>query len=477
MIESRRIKPFRGCIMEIHRKLSAALIILFTLITTAVIIFPGIGFPDKNQETPDGSSGTNRSAFMDDYLQQPGAALAASAGDGHGTDDNNDAGEQNELSDEGQQHGNGQSSSGGHKGDKTDPPAAGQQGNGQGTGGGGRQQTSGKSYVLGFYVDKEYPHPSSYDRMVANAGQISAIAPFWYRLSPSGQSKLEEHHSYDGFTKDDLKAVISKAHQKDMEVLLLVHNMLYGGKANGKALASQMLATAESRGKFIDNVEKLLKEFDYDGINMDIENISLDDRDRFSKLIEELYNRISPQGYKVTVCVPAKTGDNRSNSWSGPFDYEKIGKYSDYVAIMTYDEHGYSSGPGPVASYGWVRDVIKYAVGVIPAKKILMGIPGYGFDWTVGRRGPAYLSYSQAIKLSSDTGAEILWDNDARVPYFKYKDKNGRQHEVWFESKFSLEQKLKILDDYKVGGIALWRIGLEDAGMWDVIKNRMDAMK
>ncbi len=327
---------------------------------------------------------------------------------------------------------------------------------------------SAKFYVLGFYVDDEYILPSSYKSMVKHGRFLSAVAPFWYRLSPADASKLQEHHPEEGFTKEEMKRIIEKAKSQDMEVLMLVHNLLYGGSADGKELAKNMLATMESRKMFIDSVEGIVKEFEYDGINIDIENIYVSDRDKFSALIKELHDRLSPKGYKITVCVPAKTSDNLSNTWSGPFDYGDIAKYSDKVAIMTYDEHGYSSGPGPVASYNWVRNVMEYALENMPAKKILMGIPGYGFDWTKGKKGARYISYAQAINTASSRGAAIKWDDNARVPHFEYWE-NGQKHEVWFESKYSLEHKLDIAKEYDIGGIALWRIGLEDAGAWEVI--------
>lgn len=332
-------------------------------------------------------------------------------------------------------------------------------------------------YVLGFYVDKEYGHPSSFSTMVARSSHISAIAPFWYRLSPDKGWELQEHHPYPGFTPEVVKGIISRARQEGIDVLMLVHNLLYSGQANGKELVRQLVASEETRKAFVDNVEGIIKEYGYDGINVDIENVYLDDRDRFSLLIKELYQRLAPQGYLVTVSVPAKTGDNRSNSWSGPFDYDKIGQYSHMVAIMTYDEHGYSSGPGPIASYGWVRDVMRYAVNHIPPQKILMGVPGYGFDWKVGERGPRYISYSQALNIASNYGESICWDDKAMVPYFKYRDKDRHAHQVWFESAHSLKYKLNIVEELDIRGIALWRLGLEDPAMWKVMEQRIRAEK
>lgn len=457
--------------MNIHKKTGTVLSIALILIALSILVIPGLRFSRGNIKQVNDDSGVmlDGKIFVDTYINQSKITLAAPVN----KPDGNDKGQEKETKNQNSQ------GSQEKKDDKAEQPNSPEK-----RGDADRKDDYdtnvswiGEQYVLGFYVDKEYSHPSSYNRMVSNGKSISAVAPFWYRLSPDNGSKLQEHHPYEGFTADDLKAVIGKAHEQDIEVLMLVHNLLYRGQADGKQLASQMLATGESRKTFVDEVERLLKEFDYDGINMDIENIYLEDRDKFSQLIKELYERLSPQGYKITVCVPAKTGDNRSNTWSGPFDYKKIGQYSDYVAIMTYDEHGYSSGPGPVASYGWVWDVMRYATGKIPSRKILMGISGYGFDWTVGQRGPRYLSYSQAIDLAASKGAKILWDNSAKAPYFKYRDGSGKTHKVWFESKYSLNHKLNIAKEFNIGGIALWRIGLEDAGMWDVIGKRIKAVK
>jgi hypothetical protein len=133
----------------------------------------------------------------------------------------------------------------------------------------------GSRYVLGFYVDDEYILPSSYDRMVKYGKNISAVAPFWYRLSPEDGSILQQHHPEEGFTDKKMKRIIEKAHEQGMEVLMLVHNMLYGGRVNGKELAKEMLATGESRKAFIDNVEAVLGKFGYDGINIIMKHYSL----------------------------------------------------------------------------------------------------------------------------------------------------------------------------------------------------------
>ncbi|TEB11981.1 glycosyl hydrolase family 18 protein [Pelotomaculum propionicicum] len=323
-------------------------------------------------------------------------------------------------------------------------------------------------FVLGFYVDREGSLPCSYQRMLENSGLINACAPFWYRLAPDNPTEVLEQHYADATSPADLKDIISAAHQNDIQVLALVHNLLYPGQVDGAGLAAQMLATSETRNKFINQLESLIKEYGYDGINLDIERVSLADREKYSLLVKELYQRLDPQGFKVAVCVPAKTRDDITNTWSGPFDYKQIGRYAHYVIIMTYDEHGSYSGPGPIASYGWVSKVAAYAAANIPKEKILLGIPGYGFDWAA-QQPPRYISFAQASELAAAQGARIMWDNVGKVPYFKYTDSSRKEHQVWFENASSLSHKLTVVEDLDLGGIAIWRLGMEDPADWKVI--------
>lgn len=332
-------------------------------------------------------------------------------------------------------------------------------------------------YILGFYVDRENDHPSSYSQLAANAGSLSAIVPFWYRLSPADGTVIQEHHLNDRSYTESKEEVLEKARRENIEVLMLVHNLLYREKVSGKDLAAAMLATKESRGLFINQLDDLLKANNYQGVNLDLENIYLKDRDKYTLLIEELYHRLAPQGYKVTVCVPAKTGDSRSNAWSGPFDYQAVARYAHYVVIMTYDEHGYSTGPGPIASFEWVEDVISYALQEIPPEKILLGLPGYGFDWKVGQKYPGYISHAQAVATAASRETAVNWDNAGRVPYYSYRNDAGEDRQVWFENAASLSHKLDLVNEYNLGGIAVWRLGLEDPEMWNRLNNKMQAKK
>ena len=98
--------------------------------------------------------------------------------------------------------------------------------------------------------------------------------------------------------------------------------------------------------------------------------------------------------------------------------------------------------------------MLDYAVTEIPPEKILMGMPNYGYDWTLPfmRGTPAQsVSLTQAVDLALRYGVEIQFDEQAQTPYFYYTD-NGTQHVVWFDDPRSIDAKLQLIDDYRLSG-------------------------
>jgi spore germination protein YaaH len=139
---------------------------------------------------------------------------------------------------------------------------------------------------------------------------------------------------------------------------------------------------------------------------------------------------------------------------------------------MTYDEHGSWGEPGPVASYPWVESVIKYALTTMPSSKILLGLPAYGYDWnTTTNTGNKAVTWKSIPNLISTTGAVAQWDSVAQSPYFYYTDSTGNNHTVWYENTQSITAKTKLVNTYNLGGIGMWRMGLEDVNFWTAVKS------
>lgn len=327
--------------------------------------------------------------------------------------------------------------------------------------------------VLGFYTEQEGTYPGSQPTVDAQFSSLSSIAPFWYKLDDKRPGSL-----IDSVPADHKRKIIKSAHEKKLKVYMVVHNLFYETVEKGKQVASNVLDNEQNRNAFIQSIGKEIHQFNYDGINIDMENLELKDRDSFSLMIKELTNTLHRDGKVVTVSVPANTGDARANPWSPWFDYEKLGKYSDGLMVMTYDEHNPRTNPGPSASVDWTEDTIRYALKhkVQPAK-IFLGIAGYGWDWDTTAGESKYSSYEELMGQKTKYKAIVTWDAGSQTPHFSYVDEKNHSHEVWFENSKSLRYKLNLVEKYNLRGIGIWRLGLEDPKYWETIPAKINVKK
>jgi spore germination protein YaaH len=188
--------------------------------------------------------------------------------------------------------------------------------------------------------------------------------------------------------------------------------------------------------------------------------------------MKEIYQKLKPLGYVVTASVPAKAYDNPKNSWNGAYDYAALSNYVDTLVLMAYDEHWMGGTPGAIASIGWVEEVLDYSVTVVPRSKLYLGVAAYGYDWASS--GSKAYSINGCYNVASKYSATIKWDNTSKTPYFNYTDDKDISHSVWFENGQSLGYKLDLAKSYKIQGIAIWRLGLENTDYWKAIDDKLN---
>ncbi len=126
-----------------------------------------------------------------------------------------------------------------------------------------------------------------------------------------------------------------------------------------------------------------------------------------------------------------------------------------------------------------MRRVLDYAVTEIPPEKILMGMPNYGYDWTLPyMRGTAAQSIglAQAADLAVRTGSEIQYDELAQTPYFNYTE-NGTRHVVWFDDPRSIAAKLELINEYGLAGASWWTVNRCYVPNWLITQNLFDIVK
>lgn len=314
--------------------------------------------------------------------------------------------------------------------------------------------TSPKEFV-GFYAEWWDTDTSSYNSMIKNADVIKTIAPFWATMQADG--------TVTDRGGNDHTSVVKAAHQKNMTALLLVNN---AKQDNAISPVHTVLANSSLRTLAIDNFEAYIKKYDLDGINIDFEMVPPEDRDNLTEFMRELYARFKPQGYIVSIDVFPK--QNEQNDVAAAYDYAELAKYADKIMLMTYDNHGTWSGPGPIADIRWVENSLGYALKTIPQNKLYLGVAAYGYDWSA--QGVQSLDFSTIMGLAERYGRTVQWDDTSKSPYFSYNATDGTAHTVWFENSVSLKQKLALVTKYDIAGAAMWKLGEEDPASWPVLR-------
>ncbi len=313
----------------------------------------------------------------------------------------------------------------------------------------GAPAPSASKVFLGYWAkwgDSSRPGSS----LAGNLDRIDLFSPYWYTLGSDGTlSSRESGHAV-------LTATVHKAGRK---VIPLIN----------KSSSDAPLLNDAVRRESVENIYRMLVDNGFDGVNIDFEGMDPSTRWGVTAFMRELESKLRPAGLLVTMAVPAKwSADDSINSFAACFDYAALGSVVDYLIIMTYDQHGGWSGPGPVAGADWTDKVIRYATTVVPRGKIILGLAGYGYDWSSAGGADAVEAWSVPA-MAASAGSEIQWDDTAKVPYFTYWTASGARHDVWYENSYSIDFKIDQVNRYGLGGVALWALGQEDPRFWQVV--------
>lgn len=273
--------------------------------------------------------------------------------------------------------------------------------------------------------------------------------------------------------------VIRMSRSTRVAPMMVITNIITG-KGFNSDLAHTVLNDNAVQNRLLLNVLQTMRSKNYFGLNVDFEYIFPEDREAYNAFIQNASTRLHAAGYILTTSLAPKTSASQRGLLYEAHDYPAHGRYTDHVILMTY-EWGYTYGPAQaVAPLNLVEQVIQYAVSVIPNQKIFMGIPNYGYDWTLPFvRGSVAQSLTNpgAVELAGRVGARILYDEEAQSPHFSYYDTNSKRHEVWFEDARSINAKLRLADRYGLGGVSYWTINSYFSQNWLVLNSLLRVQK
>ena len=290
---------------------------------------------------------------------------------------------------------------------------------------------------------------------------LTYLSPFTYGFTPQGDLLPLE----DG-------ALLSAAAASGVCGLMHLSTLTEQGTFSS-ALAHTLLGNEAAQDRLVSQVEATILEKGYSGLDIDFEFLEEGDALAYADLISRFRSRLEPQGRLVAAALVPKVSADQPGSFYRGHNYRAIGQAAHRVLLMAY-EWGYTYGPPmAVAPLPSVRRVVEYALSEIPAEKIWLGVPNYGYDWPLpfqqGFTRATSISQPQAVDLARRYGATIQFDPTAQAPWFRYRDEGGVLHEVWFEDARSIAAKLALVEEYGLDGIGYWNIMRPFPQNWAVL--------
>lgn len=280
---------------------------------------------------------------------------------------------------------------------------------------------------------------------------VNVIAPTWFMLT-------DNNGNYESLAD---KNYVDQAHALGMQVWAVLDNFNKGDNVQSEVL----FASTAARKKLIASLMKDARTYGFDGINLDVEGIKASAGPHYVQFIRELSVDCRKAGLVLSIdsYVPS--------SYSAFYNWAEQGRVADYVVMMGYDEHFAGGEAGSVASIGYERQGITDLLKQVPKEKLISAIPFYTRIWKEDASGTS----SQSVGISSakewveTNQVELYWQDDLGQ-YYGELEKDGVNYEIWMEEERSLELKMQLIRDNGLAGVACWRLGLEPADVWDIVK-------
>ncbi len=296
-----------------------------------------------------------------------------------------------------------------------------------------------------FYVDWD---PQAFFSLQKNIDQLNMVLPEWMFLDPDTDTLQVKVDS-------SALAVMRSAKIRVLPMVSNVNDALGEGTFDGNML-HRLLHNPAKKERFINDLLNAMERYHFQGINIDFEELKEQSDEPLIAFQHELFQKFHAKGLLVTQDVMAGNSD---------FNYKRLSACNDYMVLMAYDEHFSTSTPGAVGSQQWIEKMLDEAAADIPSNKIILGVAGYGYDWSDGAEATT-VTYQQALANAAQYKATIHFDNHTYSSNYRYSDGDGRQHQVFFNDAAGNFNTLRFADEYGVAGTALWRLGSEDERLW-----------
>lgn len=309
---------------------------------------------------------------------------------------------------------------------------------------------------MAFHQTTSQAANEAVDVMLEQVSGVNVIAPTWYFIDDTSGSLYDLSSS----------VYVETVHNMGMEVWAVLND--FDGGIASREETYTVLKNTESRRKIIRTLMDSILASGIDGVNVDIEKVSEECAPHYLQFIRELSVSCRNNGIVLSV-------DNYvPREYSAYFNRKEQGIVADYVVIMGYDEHfSGSDEAGSVASLPFVEEGIIRTLEEVPAEKIINAIPFYTRIWLTDNSGmvsSTACGMDEAEAFLADNSLETYWDKETSQNYAELQNEDG-YYQIWLEDAASIEEKMKLIQNYGLGGVAEWKLGFEQPQIWEIIED------
>lgn len=311
----------------------------------------------------------------------------------------------------------------------------------------------------------------SIQTMLATTKGLTTIAPTWFSLADT-EGNITSIADTD---------YVQYAKQAGLEVWAVLRD--FHGGINSYDETYEVLSYSSKRAKVIDQVIAAALQSQVDGINLDFELISSKCGVHYIQFVRELSVKCRENNLVLSV-------DNYvPKPYNTQYDLKEQAAVADYVVIMAYDEHTDGSNEaGSVASISYLENGVTDARKLVPKEKLVAAIPFFTRLWKetpkteeelaaeAGTEAADYpnrvsgqaLGMDEAAQMVQNAGVTAQWDDETKQNYAKW-EADGSTYRIWLEDMQSLEEKMKVIQQNELAGVAEWSLGRENSSVWDLI--------
>jgi spore germination protein YaaH len=324
-----------------------------------------------------------------------------------------------------------------------------------------------------------------------NVDLIKEVMPFWYTLKYDAKTKTSQ--ITDLYAPANPSVPISEPLNALRSANLQIIPTITDGTSKG--VLAGLLKNSASRTQIVNVIMNLVRTNNYDGIDIDFEGFAFVDGNTtwkataplWTAFIKELGAALHAENKLLSVSTPYVLNPADKQKGYYVYAWEAIASSIDKLRIMTYDYSVAKVGPlGPIT---WAERTVQYAISIMPASKVFVGVPGYGRDWVTAVSGvcPANVANSvkagakaatfvmrDALSLAATYGATPTYNEQYGEVTFSYqKVYNGTtagglstsctaSRTAWYQDARGWALRAALVTKYRIGGITAWTFGMEE---------------